>query len=40
MRDVLAGRSRVPYGDLDDSQLRALRDTMRKARSWFFQPAH
>jgi hypothetical protein len=33
MRDVLAGRGRVPYGDMDDSQLLELRDTMRKASS-------
>lgn len=30
MRDVLAGRGRVPYGDMDDTQLHELRDTMRQ----------
>ena len=32
MRDVLAGRSKVPYDDMDDSQLHELRTTMRQAR--------
>jgi hypothetical protein len=40
MRDVLAGRGRVPYGDMDDSQLLELRDTMRKASTLFFQLTH
>lgn len=30
MRDVLAGRGKVPYGDMDDSQLKELRSTMRQ----------
>jgi hypothetical protein len=33
MRDVLAGRGRVAYGDMDESQLHELRDTMRQACS-------
>lgn len=39
MRDVLAGRGKVPYGDMDDAQLHALRDTMRQARPRAFTPS-